>query len=279
MTEETIALLRCPLCRGALTRSGGSLVCAKRHCFDVARQGHVNLVPAQRESFYRRELFESRAAVFAAGVFAPVVKAIGEVIDRHVPGARPGLVDAGCGEGYYTKNVCPGRAMERIGFDLSKEAVKLAARGQSGASFVVGDLANIPLQGGCADVLLDVFTPANYAEFARVLKPGGVFVKLWPRSGYLCQLRRAACGLLRHDAYDDSRVADYLGAHAQMLERRTITYTLPVDAALAAHLARMTPMLADVDLSALDLGGITEITIDMNLVAGTFGAQETEEQA
>ena len=64
-----------------------------------------------------------------------------------------------------------------------------------------------------------------------------------------------------------------------MLERRTITYTLPVDAALAAHLARMTPMLADVDLSALDLGGITEITIDMNLVAGTFGAQETEEQA
>ena len=106
-----------------------------------------------------------------------------------------------------------------------------------------------------------------------------MLVKLWPRSGYLCQLRRAALGLLRHDAYDDSCVAEYLGAHAQMLERRTITYTLPVDAALAAHLARMTPMLADVDLSALDLGGITEITIDMNLVAGTFGAQETEEQA
>ena len=273
MTEETIALLRCPLCRGALTRSGGSLVCAKRHCFDVARQGHVNLVPAQRESFYRRELFESRAAVFAAGVFAPVVKAIGEVIDRHVPGARPVLVDAGCGEGYYTKNVCPGRAMERIGFDLSKEAVKLAARGQSGASFLVADLANIPLAGGCADVLLDVFTPANYAEFARVLKPGGVLIKLWPRSGYLCQLREAARGLLRHDTYDDSRVAEYLDAHARMLELRTITYTLPVDAALAEHLARMTPMLADVDLSALDLGGVTEITIDMNLYAGMPGAQ------
>ena len=279
MTEETIALLRCPLCRGALTRSGGSLVCAKRHCFDVARQGHVNLVPAQRESFYRRELFESRAAVFAAGVFAPVVDAIGETIDRYVQAERPVLVDAGCGEGYYTQNICPGRDMTRIGFDLSKEAVKLAARGQSGASFLVADLANIPLAGGCADVLLDVFTPANYAEFARVLKPGGVLIKLWPRSGYLCQLREAARGLLRHDTYDDSRVAEYLDAHARMLERRTITYTLPVDAALAEHLARMTPMLADVDLSALDLGGITEITIDMNLVAGTFGAQETEEQA
>ena len=273
MTEETIALLRCPLCRGALTRSGGSLVCGKRHCFDVARQGHVNLVPAQRESFYRRELFESRAAVFAAGVFAPVVRAIGETIDRLVQAERPVLVDAGCGEGYYTKNVCPDRAMTRIGFDLSKEAVKLAARGQSGASFLVADLANIPLCDGCADVLLDVFTPANYAEFARVLKPGGVLIKLWPRSGYLCQLREAARGLLRHDTYDDSRVAEYLDAHARMLERRTITYTLPVDAALAEHLARMTPMLADVDLSALDLGGVTEITIDMNLYAGMPGTQ------
>ena len=279
MTEETIALLRCPLCGGALSRSGGSLVCDKRHCFDVARQGHVNLVPAQRESFYRRELFESRAAVFAAGVFAPVVDAIGETIDRYVQVERPVLVDAGCGEGYYTQNICPGREMERIGFDLSKEAVKLAARGQSRASFLVADLANIPLCGGCADVLLDVLTPANYAEFARVLKPGGVLIKLWPRSGYLCQLREAARGLLRHDTYDDSRVAEYLDAHARMLERRTITYTLPVDAALAEHLARMTPMLADVDLSALDLGGVTEITIDMNLYAGTPGAQQTEEQA
>lgn len=279
MTEETIALLRCPLCGGALVRSGGSLVCDKRHCFDVARQGHVNLVPAQRESFYRRELFESRAAVFAAGVFAPVVRAIGETIDRYVQAGRPVLVDAGCGEGYYTKNVCPGRDMTRIGFDLSKEAVKLAARGQSGASFLVADLANIPLAGGCADVLLDVFTPANYAEFARVLKPGGVLIKLWPRSGYLCQLREAARGLLRHDTYDDSRVAEYLDAHARMLERRTITYTLPVDAVLAEHLARMTPMLADVDQSALDLGGVTEITIDMNLYAGMPGALQTEEQA
>ena len=93
----------------------------------------------------------------------------------------------------------------------------------------------------------------------------------------LRELREAARGLLRHDTYDDSRVAEYLDAHARMLERRTITYTLPVDAALAAHLARMTPMLADVDLSALDLSGVTEITIDMNLYAGTPGARGTEE--
>lgn len=279
MTEESIALLRCPLCRGALRRQDGSLVCARRHCFDIARQGHVNFVPAQRESFYRKELFESRAAVFAAGVFEPVVRAIGEAVDRYAPGERPVLVDAGCGEGYYTRSVCPGRQMTRIGFDLSKEAIRLAARGRGGASFFVADLANIPLKDGCADVLLDVFTPANYAEFARVLAPGGVLIKLWPRAGYLAQLREAARGRLRHEAYDDSRVADYLCAHTAQLERRAITYTVPVDGALAEHLARMTPMLADVDMEAFDLTGVREITIDMNLYAGTAGARRTEEQA
>lgn len=279
MTEEIVTLLRCPICRGALSRVGGSLICARRHCFDIARQGHVNLVPAQRESFYRRDLFESRAAVFASGLFAPVVAAIGEAVDRYAPGENPVLVDAGCGEGYYTKAVCPGRRMKRIGFDLSKDAIRLAARGASDASFCVADLANIPLADGCADVLLDVFTPANYAEFARVLAPDGVLIKLWPRVGYLAQLREAARGLLRHDAYDDSRVADYLAAHTTQLERRAITFTTPVDEALAAHLARMTPMLAGVDPEALDLTGAREITIDMNLYVGTFGAQRTEENA
>ena len=107
--------------------------------------------------------------------------------------------------------------------------------------------------------------------------PDGALVRRWRRGRALEALRDAARGLLRHDTYDDSRVAEYLDAHAQVLERRTITYTLPVDAALAAHLARMTPMLADVNLSALDLSGITEITIDMNLYAGTPGARGTEE--
>ena len=269
MTEETIALLRCPLCRGALARSGGSLVCDKRHCFDVARQGHVNLVPAQRESFYRRELFESRAAVFAAGVFAPVVDAIGETIDRLVQAERPVLVDAGCGEGFYTRRVLEGTPMTRIGFDLCKEAVRLAARGGRDASFFVGDLANIPLGDGCADVLLDVFTPANYAQFARVLRPGGLLVKLAPRAGYLAELREAARGLLRRGEHDGAPVEQYAQKHMALLDRREITYTLPVDAALAADLARMTPMLAGIDVDRLDLSAVTQITVDETLMVGT----------
>ena len=269
MTKDVISLLRCPLCGGALTQAGSSLICEKRHCYDIARQGHVNFVPSQKDSFYTKALFESRAMVFAAGVFEPVIAALEEAMAQFVPGECPVLLDAGCGEGYYAGRVCPQRSMTRIGFDLSKEAVRLAAGRQKNASFFVADLKHIPLEDGCADVLLDVFTPANYAEFGRVLAPGGVVMKLAPRSGYLRELREAAGDLLRRKEYDGGDVERYVHEHMHVLCQRAITYTLPVSGELAFHLARMTPMLAGVDLEQVDLSGVNEITIDETLYVGT----------
>ena len=269
MNSEIIHLLRCPLCHGTLAMQGNSLVCGKRHCYDIARQGHVNFVPNQKDSFYTKELSESRAAAFAAGVFAPVIAALSEAIDAYVPGECPVLLDAGCGEGYYAKTVCPDRDMQRIGFDISKEAVRLAARGQSEASFYAADLKNIPMADQSCDVLLDVFTPANYAEFGRVLKPGGVVMKLAPRSGYLRELREAAASQLRHKEYDGGDVERYVHERMDVLCQKAVTYTVDVTPELAMHMARMTPMLAGVDISRLDLSGVTGITIDETLYVGT----------
>ena len=272
MKEEILSLLRCPLCRGALSLSGSSLVCEKRHCFDIARQGHVNFVPNQKDSFYTKALFESRAAVFAAGVFEPVIAALEAAMARYVPAQHPVLLDAGCGEGYYAKRVCPQREMTRLGFDISKEAVRLASRGQKDAFFFAADLKNIPLADRCCDVLLDVFTPANYAEFGRVLKEDGVVMKLAPRSGYLKELREAAADQLRRKEYDGGDVERYVHERMEVLCQQAITYTLSVTPELAGHLARMTPMLAGVDIEALDLSGVKEITIDETLYVGRVRA-------
>lgn len=162
--------------------------------------------------------------------------------------------------------------MIRIGFDLSKEAVLLAARGDRRSTYFVGDLANIPLADGCCDAVLDVFTPANYAQFGRILKKDGVLIKLAPRPGYLRQLREAAGGRLA--AYDGAPVSDYAHAHLNVLEQRTITYTMPVSGALALHLAKMTPMLANIDAESLDLSGVTEITVDETMIVGTIKREE-----
>ena len=266
---DIIHLLRCPLCGGAFSRRENSLVCEKRHTYDIARQGYVNFVPGQKEMFYKKELFESRARVFEAGVYAPVVRRVSAAIDQFVQKENPVLLDAGCGEGYYTKNICHQRAMTRIGFDLSKDAVRLAARGEKTACFFAADLKNIPIRDGVSDVLLDIFTPANYAEFARVLAPDGIVIKLAPRSGYLRELRALAGDQLRHKDYDDSDVERYAHEKMNVLAKEAITYTLPVTQETACHLARMTPMLAGVDVDGLDLAKITQITIDETMYVGT----------
>lgn len=269
MQEKWIPLLRCPLCKGGFERKENSLICRNRHCYDIARQGHVNFVPSQKDMFYKKELFESRAKVFDAGVYAPVVRVLGEILDAYLPGENPVVLDAGCGEGYYIKNVCPERTMLRAGFDLSKDAVRLAARGEKTASFFAADLKHIPVQDGSCDAVLDIFTPADYAEFKRVLKPGGLLIKLAPRSGYLRQLRALAGDQLRRREYDGGDVERYAGERMEMMEQRIITYTLPVSQETAYHLARMTPMLAGVDVHRLDLSAITEITIDEMMYIGT----------
>ena len=158
--------------------------------------------------------------------------------------------------------------MIRIGFDLAKEAVLLAAKGDKQATYFVGDLANIPLADGCCDAALDVFTPANYAQFGRILKTEGVLIKLAPRAGYLHELREAAGGKL--EAYDGAQVLDYAHAHVHVLEERKIAYTMPVDGELAVRLAKMTPMLANVDADSLDLSGMKQITIDETMIVGTM---------
>lgn len=268
MLSHVVDLLRCPICGGRFSKQGNSLVCAKRHCFDIARQGHVNLAPAQKDAFYTKELFASRAKAFEASVYDRVIDAITEAIEQYAPqDCALTLVDAGCGEGFYTRSVCPKRSMTRIGFDLSKEAVRLAAREKS-CAFFVGDLAAIPLAEHCCDVLLDVFTPANYAQFKRILKPGGLLIKLAPRSGYLRELRQAAADQLRHADYDGGKVERYVLEHVQLLEQRTITYTMDIEPELVPHLARMTPMLAGVERERLDLSGIRTITLDETMYVG-----------
>ena len=144
MQNEAVALLRCPICSGSFHQEGKSLLCGKRHCYDIAKQGHVNFAPNAKPSFYKKELFESRAKAFEAGVFAPVVAAVGEALEKYVREERPVVADAGCGEGYYLRSVCPERDMIRIGFDLSKEAVLLAAM------LALGMMAAIWLMGGAA---------------------------------------------------------------------------------------------------------------------------------
>lgn len=270
MIESILPHLRCPLCGGGLLKSGGSLMCDAGHCYDVARQGYVNFAPHHRDALYTRSLFESRTRVFLGGLFAPVVRALSQALDAYMPQAHPLVLDAGCGEGYYLRALKASRPMTRAGFDLSKDAVRMAAAQDKDGAYFVCDLSHIPLADGCADALLDVFTPANYAEFGRVLKPDGIVLKLAPREGYLCELRRAAGAQLRTQRYDGGDVQRHAARHMKLLCTRVISYRVGVTSQMLSDIACMTPMLAEIPIASLDLSGIDAVTVDETLYVGTI---------
>ena len=184
MTPQAAAALRCPVCGGALGIWGRTLRCAKNHSFDMAKEGYVNLLPIQKRHAADpgdgKAMVAARRAFLQSGAYDPFRNALGDLCAR-AGYAAPHIVDAGCGEGSYDRTVldtltAAGQEAQLIGFDLSKPAVRLAAKLVPQAAFAVGGSFCAPVADGWADILLNVFSPFAAAEFSRMLRPGGLLL-------------------------------------------------------------------------------------------------------
>lgn len=266
--EKYLPLLRCPLCGESFACQNGQLRCSTGHCFDLSSKGYVNLAPQHDQSRekYDAALFESRSRIFAGGFYAPLWDFIARRVEEHFPRGGFSAADIGCGEGYYTRMLTsrfPGSLC--FGLDLSRDGIQRAARHRD-ACWMVADLKKLPFAPQSMDVLLDILTPADYASFARVLKPGGIMLKVIPGSGYLEEIRSLLKDRLRNPDYDNTRVLEHLSAHGEILSRDTVRKTFPLSAENAQDFLRMTPMtfsLPEKDLQGLSL---SQITIHMELL-------------
>lgn len=266
---QHVSLFACPLCRAPLGKQPpASLSCEKGHCFNLSSRGYASFLAHAKPSKYDKTLFESRRAVFDAGFYLPVVDALSALLTRIAP-SRPTVADIGCGDGYYSLQLSRRVPGTYVALDLVRDAVALGARGGNDVLWCAGDLARLPLREGSVDVLMDVLTPSNYAEFMRVLSPGGALVKVIPGADYLCQIRALLGDRLRAQTYTEDRVRDYLRAHMQLTGEQRIRYTLPLTPEQAAHFLRMTPMTLGVDAAALDASALKEITIDLLILTAT----------
>lgn len=245
----------CPICCGALFLREKSLCCDARHTFDVARQGYVNLLARQTSGLYGDQaLFMARRAVYEAGFFHPVMYAI-----REMTQGGGVMLDAGCGEGSLLYGVLkPGQA--GIGLDIAKRAVAMAAGRYKGIHWCVGDLCAMPLRDASVDTLLNVLTPANYHEFARVLKRSGTFVKVTPNPGHLAEIRE----LVGKAA--PSAEAEF-PSHLRLVDRRTVRYTVPCDTELYACIYAMTPLTANIPREG---AAPRSVTVDVTIQSGGF---------
>lgn len=192
--SRALSLLRCPVCGAAFSQiSEKSIACDQRHSFDFAKEGHLHLLPAGHGKGKlegdSKEMLQARRRFFAAGHYDAVAAAVAEfVVGACVGISSPVILDAGCGTGHYSSALLRRLSTATvIGTDLSKEAVRLAAKSEPGALFAVADSARLPVADGCVDVVVDVFAPRS-ADFGRVVKAGGSVVVAVPQPDHLNEL-------------------------------------------------------------------------------------------
>ncbi|WP_432361896.1 putative RNA methyltransferase [Sporosarcina sp. UB5] len=271
--EENIQLLKCPICSAEMEmEEHARLVCENKHSFDLAKSGYVNLAPQAHSTKYDKSLFEARTAVMNSGYFEPVLENIIARLNGHLAEIeRPVLLDAGCGEGTHLHVVhsqMPTGSVG-VGIDLAKEGIVAASKAYTGIVWSVADLAAMPFADGSIDAILNILSPANYAEFDRLLKPGGMLIKVVPESGYLQELREVF-----YDGKQQKEEADPVAKaseHFDAVETERVTYEFELPNGLLEPLIRMTPLTWGASeekvREALEMG-MNYITIDLRVIVG-----------
>ncbi|MBE6604652.1 MAG: methyltransferase domain-containing protein [Ruminococcaceae bacterium] len=262
-------LLRCPVCGAGIEKKENSLLCvgARRHCFDFAAQGYVNVAGAKAAGGGDdATLIAARTAFLSAGHYSPFAARICALLDAYAGGRC--VLDAGCGEGYYTNTVA--RAGYRvIGVDLSKRGVRAGAKAAQREGldtlFAVAGIYTLPVLDGVLDAVVSLFAPIAEAEFLRVLKPGGILITAGAGRAHLFDLKRVL-----YDTPRENEARADLPTTMHALHTETLDFTMQLQKGALADLFAMTPYYYRTSregaarleaLNALDVGAQMDIHV------------------
>jgi len=258
---------KCPICGERLSLDGNSLICEQNHTFDISKKGFVDFIlNNKQQKNYDLESFENRHTILEHGMYDHIAdKLVKLIVDLDIKN----ILDVGCGEGYYSKKISKLDNKNIFAFDISKDSIQLASKGVNlPIEWFIGDLARLPIQDGRIDGIIDIFSPANYNEFNRILSPSGYVLKVIPNEFHVQELREVAKDQLKQDKYSNKKVLDYFEEHYQLLQEIDATKTYPVNVAERTAFINMTPLLFNVDNSLIDWNKVTEITVGSTILVG-----------
>ncbi|HEV2654944.1 MAG TPA: methyltransferase domain-containing protein [Ktedonobacteraceae bacterium] len=239
------SLLTCPICTTQLAQSNNTLICANAHTFDIAREGYINLLRKQLPGD-TKEMLVARRSFLERGSYQPLSDTLNQLANTHLAGSTSptNILDAGCGEGYYLvrlQQALADRSLQCVGCDISKEAIRLAARRYKQACFVVANLnERLVLADSALYMILNIFAPRNPAEFARVLVPGGLLLIAIPAPEHLAQLR-SALHLLSIEEHKQEKISEQFAADFDFVTASDLSYTLHLKHAEIVQAVMMTP--------------------------------------
>ncbi|MCP3909035.1 MAG: methyltransferase domain-containing protein [Oceanicoccus sp.] len=215
----------CPLCQLPLIKEQinskqGRWYCDNNHSFDIAKQGYTNLLPVQNKKSRSpgddAEMVASRQRFLAKELYGPVATSLNGLVSDYVKAQalnQVTVIDAGCGEGYYTNKIQQGLIdypgdSEIVGVDISKHAVLAAARQHKTIQWFVAKSQAIPVAEHCADILVSLFSPIASEEFQRCLKSNGLLIIASTGKQHLLELREIIYPQVKEEAFNPQTALD-----------------------------------------------------------------------
>ena len=236
-------IFRCPVCSGQMQMINlQSLICSNRHCFDIAKQGYVNLLSLAKKTKYDKEMFEYRRMINRSGFFDPLNAVISDKIINQLRTNEPtSILDAGCGEGSHLTKIQEKlfrkttNSLMAVGIDISKEGISSAAAEYSNAIWCVADIANCPFANHRFNFILNILSPANYSEFQRLIADDGMVIKVIPERDYLKELRDIFYKGSEKQVNSNEITLDHFNEHFEVTDVESVRYLLNLVSRISNH--------------------------------------------
>ena len=284
------SILQCPVCRELTVRSESGCQCSNKHTFDAARQGYVNFLLAHKkhskEPGDNKDMIQSRRRFLDRGHYDRVSDGINETITGVLPvrerGSVCSILDAGCGEGFYLKRLKdslsrsdPGPDVIRYyGVDISKYAVQQATQRDRTMNWFVASVIDLPFMRSSLDIVLNVFSPLNFPEAARITRDTGKLVIAHPGPRHLNGLREVIYTVARE--HEESDMVEQARGLFTLSHRRRIDYQLELKSkGEIMDLLSMTPYFWNIDVSTKSrVEALDRLMLDVDVLISVFSKNE-----
>lgn len=264
--EKHADFFECPLCHQPLTYEAKGLRCENNHQYDLSKKGTLYFLDHQIKTDYDRFMFIPRRRMLQSGMYQPLLDEIAIHLQKDEQ-----LLDVGCGEGSFLQQLIS-ETMTAIGFDIAKEGVYLATDHTVPAFWCVADLTKLPFREQTFSTILNIFSPSNYQEFRRILKPEGQVIKVVPGSDYLKELRQAFYPENHaRQSYSNEKVVEKFCAAYPQNTHKKLYYSFEVPEAYQQDLLEMSPLewgAAPERKEALKKAPLKKITLDLEVLIG-----------
>ena len=273
--------IACPLDALPLHQDGSVFHCSNGHSYDKSRIGYLNLLPVQfkpsGDPGDSKSMVNARQHVMASGVFDEIAAKICDlVITIRNRQERPfHVVDAGCGEGFFTNKIIQAlntgdnqqsESCQILGVDISKAAIVAACKAYRTLNWAVANNKRLPIVPGSTDLITSLFGFECWQHWAEVQTKAQSVLVVRAGPNHLIELRRLIYDTVEVTSPASSPVALESGYQLQQEHHLSLLQKVPSE--VLSSVLEMTPHIHRINkakLDAVDFSNAMMVTFEVTI--------------